>query len=53
MEANEWTAVLAGMLFATQMAFLLNGHKLAAALTFLLFTVLMLVVRYRRKKHKV
>jgi hypothetical protein len=53
MEANEWTAALAGVLFATQIAFLVNGYTRAAAATFLLFTVLMVVVRYRRKKHKV
>ena len=44
---------LAGVLFATQIAFLVDGYTRTAAVTFLLFTVLILVMRCRREKHKV
>lgn len=50
---KEWEAALAGGLLVAQVAFAVCGHPRASGATFLLLTVLVLVVRYRRKKHRV
>jgi hypothetical protein len=50
---REWVAALAGGLFVAQVAFLVCGHPRASGATFLLFTALFLVIRYRQRKKKV